>query len=520
MGRKREAIRKWLRPVLDRAAPPPADGTPLPDAAFEDILDEALSQLSQGQGLEATLARYPEHAPQLRPLLATALAVQETPSPQPDEDARQAGLKRLLQAAMARRQAWEAAFEDALTDVADPQAEPLELPEVLDHALTLLDAGVEPEVVLQRYAAHADILRPILKAALAVRHTPPPEPSEEAYFAGRERLLRAVARRRREMVVESPGTRRSAFNLHTLLGTLMGMPSGLRRAAVTVALLLIMIVAGFSVTQVAASALPNSPLYPVKRFREQVQLLLTPSPEGKAWLYLKFGQERLREAEALAHQRGEVDPAILAAMLAENDRFFEAVRGADPERQAELLIEGARVFRHQRRVLSRLREKLRSEAQREFLRDVEGQAGEDQAIAEEVQRDLELVELIPTPAPPRIRPTRELPTATPLPPTPTPPPPTQAPTPTRIPPTPTPIPPTATPQLGVVQEPVQPPTASPTVTATRTPTPTSTQNAPTPPPGGAASPTPLPATNTPVPTPTPLLDIGVPTPIPGQTPGP
>ena len=517
MGRKREAMRKWLRPVFDRAGLLPADGALPPDAAFEEILDEALSQLSHGETLDVILARYPEHAPRLRPLLAAAFAVQRTPLPQPDERAYQAGLQRLLEAVMARRRAREAVVAGGCFD-ATPEEH--ELAEVLDQALALLEAGFTLDEVLRHYTAYAEILQPMLEAALAVRHTPLPEPSEEAYFAGRERLLRAVARRRRELAARV--AHRRTFAPHALLGALMGVPAGLRRMAITLVLLMIMVVAGFSVTQVAASALPDSPLYPVKRFREQMQLLLASSPEEKARLYLRLGQERLREAEALVQQRGEVDPAVLAAMLAENDRFFEAVRGVDPERRAALLVEGVRVFRHQRRVLSRLRAELGSKAQREFLRDVEGLAGEDQAIAEEVRQALGLVELIPTSEPPRVRPTRVPPTATPPPPTATPLPPTQAPTPTSVPPTPTPIPPTATPQLGVVQQPVQPPTASPTATATPTPTVTAvpTQGMPTPPSGAGASPTPPPATDTPAPTPTPPLDIGLPTPIPGQTPGP
>jgi hypothetical protein len=207
----------------------------------------------------------------------------------------------------------------------------------LDRALAWLAEGVDLETVLCRYPAHADALRPMLQAAQAVQRTPHPVPSEEGYFAGRRRLLYAVARRRREMQAARTPIGARDLGLRALLAALLRVPSGLRRAAITTALLILMVVGGFSVTQVAASALPDSPLYSVKRLSEQVQLLFTPSPEGKARLYLKFGQERLREAEALAQREGEVEPTLLADLLTQNDQFFQVIRRADPDRQAVLL---------------------------------------------------------------------------------------------------------------------------------------------------------------------------------------
>jgi hypothetical protein len=509
---RRAGLERLLQAVVARRQAVSTEGA----EALDDVVDQAVARLRAGEDLEAVLRRYPQHVAVLRPILQAALTVSRTPLPKPDVRAREAGRQRLVRAVMARRQA-RVARELGLQSGSAGLSH--ELPEVLDRALAWLAEGVDLETVLSRYPAYADLLRPMLQAAQAVQRTPHPTPSEEGYFSGRERLLRAVARQRRELRAarESVGARDRG--LRGLLVALVRVPSGLRRAAITVVLLVLMVVGGFSVTQVAASALPDSPLYPVKRFSEQVQLLLTPSPEGKARLYLKFGQERLREAEALAQRKGEVEPRLLADLLTQNDQFFRVIRGADPEKQAVLLEEGKRLFEHQRRVLSELSRELPSGPQREVIEDVAGRVSEHQAFAEEVRGDPGLVGMVPTRAPlPAAIATPQRATATPPVVKVTLPPPTEAPaTATSLPPTPTPVPPTDTPQVEIVQQPMeeatQPPTATATPSPTPTPTPTPTQGAATPPAGGpTATPEPSP---TPQPTATPPgPDIGQPTVVP------
>lgn len=70
---------------------------------FEQILDECLSQLNTGLDLEAVLARYPEHAAALRPLLETAMLVREAPKPPLSPAVKAAGRRRLLSAVSMKR---------------------------------------------------------------------------------------------------------------------------------------------------------------------------------------------------------------------------------------------------------------------------------------------------------------------------------------------------------------------------------------------------------------------------------
>ncbi|RME44929.1 MAG: hypothetical protein D6791_12050 [Chloroflexi bacterium] len=314
------------------------------------------------------------------------------------------------------------------------------------------------------------------------------------------------------------------------MSRLLGITPKLRQAAITVVMLIAMIVGSFSVTRVAAASLPTSPLYPVKRFTERVQLVLAPTTEAKAKLHLRFSQERLREAEALVRQTGRLDPAVLGDMLTENDQFLGTIKGVDPSRRDELAAHGVTVFRQQRQVLTELSgvNSPLSPAERAALRAFVGETGDDQAIAEEVQREPGVAELIPSPTP------LLLPTVTPKPS------PTQVPTkapapakPTPVPPTLTPVPPTVTPtpvQAEVIlqppapEEPLPTETSTVTATATLTATPTSGPVSPPQPVKPTATPTPVPpATATPAAppaTPTPTVELQMPTLPPPDTPVP
>lgn len=470
-----------------------------------EVLDQALSQLNRGDDLEHVLARYPMHAGALRPMLRAARRVRRVRPPRPDPVAKQAGLDRVVRAARAQR--------DARVTAA------------LDEAVTRVLAGEAAEAVVADYPGCADTLRPMLEAAVAVSTTPQPVPSEEAYFAGRHRLVKLAARRQRvaregRAAAEAPGTAKlgtaklaspdGAARLTGRLSRLLGVGSRLRRAAITAVLLVLMVLGSFSVTQVAADSLPTSPLYPVKRFTERVQLAFTPSSAAKAELHQRFSQARFQEARALARQTGKVDSQLVTDMLAQNDQFLGEVRGVAPERRQELVDDGARLF----------------DQQRQWLRDFVDQVSDDPALAEAVERDLAaLMPATPTPAVPA--------TSTPEPsPTPTPAKLQATTSPAVVPATATPVPATATPtpEEVVVPEPPQeepaatepaisvpePATAMPTPTATPEPVNTSPPTEATPTRELEATPTPaetevVEGEATPTST---LPEIGLPTPPP------
>jgi hypothetical protein len=75
--------------------------------------------------------------------------------------------------------------------------------------------------------------------------------------------------------------------------------SGYRRISVAFAMAAATALAATVSAFAAPSALPDSPLYPVKHFEEDVRLALTPSNERLSVL-LQLASERLREAQAMA----------------------------------------------------------------------------------------------------------------------------------------------------------------------------------------------------------------------------
>ncbi|MGD0205542.1 MAG: hypothetical protein ABSB57_03770 [Dehalococcoidia bacterium] len=72
---------------------------------FQTILDECLKELETGQSLDAILARYPEEADELRPLLLTAQNLKSMPIARPRSHVQQAGWQRFLGQAIALRRA-------------------------------------------------------------------------------------------------------------------------------------------------------------------------------------------------------------------------------------------------------------------------------------------------------------------------------------------------------------------------------------------------------------------------------
>ena len=68
----------------------------------------------------------------------------------------------------------------------------------LDECLTLLREGrATLEECLARYPEHASDLRPLLQVALTVSRVPPPVPSPASFTAGKQRMLAALAEKKR-----------------------------------------------------------------------------------------------------------------------------------------------------------------------------------------------------------------------------------------------------------------------------------------------------------------------------------
>jgi hypothetical protein len=96
---------------------------------FDTVLDDCMDLLRAGASVEDCLARYPEHAEELRPLLSLASAVKGIPTPRPDLASVDANRMRMLDAvqntAALNRQRGPSMFGWLGTLVRGPQGRPL-----------------------------------------------------------------------------------------------------------------------------------------------------------------------------------------------------------------------------------------------------------------------------------------------------------------------------------------------------------------------------------------------------------
>jgi hypothetical protein len=405
----------------------------------------------------------------------------------------------------------------------------------LDECLSQLNTGeFSLDEVLGRYPEHEAELRPLLQMAMRIRQMPKAVPSPAARAAGRQQLLAAVAKKKREKARARPGLlRRVGENAAILVQPLVRpqRPS-LRLAQAIAALLVVVSLVSAGTVRVAAGSLPDSPLYSIKLTAERVQLALTTTPASKARLHITYSERRLAEARALWKAGKGVSETTLQAMESENSGALVAISQVSEQERFSLLTDFALLTERQQTTLEEMKPEVSPPDQETVEKALEA-TGEHQWVATEAMTNPDvLLKLKPSPEP-RPTDTAVLPptfTATAVPPTftPTAVPPTFTPRPvptataTPVPPTATPLStptpkPTATPQAVV---PVFSPEVVPTATLTpegglppftpeveTTPTPTSTLT-PT------ATPT-LTPTATPTATCTPL-----PTAVPTATPTP
>jgi len=428
-----------------------------------------------------------------------------------------------------------------------------EFERALDECLSQLNTGeLGLEEVLARYPEHEAELRPLLRTAMLVRQVPQAVPSPEAKAAGRQRLLSAVARKRREKARARPGLVHRLEQKAAILVQPLIQPQrqSLRLAQAIAALLVIVSLVSAGTLRVAAGSLPDSPLYPIKRATEWVQLALTTSPASKARLHMSYSERRLEEARALGEAGKGSSEAILQAMKSENSAALTAIGQASGEERPNLLTDFTLHTDKQQETLEAIKAQVPPSDQEVVEEALEATEKHEQiATGAMVEPDILLTSSLtprPTdtaapvapglPAAPAPTPTRAptftpipVPTATPVPPTATPipkptakptatpvPAPTETPVPTPqvvIPPQPTEEPPaTPTPQVVIPPQPTEEPPVepSPTLTATPSPMPTVTPTS-TPP----ATPTPMP-TEEPMATPTPQVVIP-PQPVPDSS---
>jgi hypothetical protein len=148
-------------------------------------------------------------------------------------------------------------------------------------------------------------LQPLLRVAVRMRQLSSIEPSP----ASVERIRLALRRTRQR----EAGDRSTAPRLGSW-----------RRPAMGLAFAMLLLTLGTTSALAAPSALPDSPLYSVRNWREAAQVQLAGSSAKRAVLYATFAAERTTQLHRLADRRA-ADPGLVTTLLRDiEDRVHHA----------------------------------------------------------------------------------------------------------------------------------------------------------------------------------------------------
>jgi hypothetical protein len=179
---------------------------------------------------------------------------------------------------------------------------------ILDECLDrVLLHGETIEQCLEQFPAHREELEPLLRLALDARSAAQISLDPTKRAAGKGRLLQALQGKQQEKAMAGAG------------GGWSWLLVGSRRWAVTAAGVFLMLMTAAGGTAAASlNSMPDSPLYPMKRFTEDVQLTFTFGSVDEAKLRAKFADRRALEIQRLA-ERGKFDdiPGIQVALAKE-----------------------------------------------------------------------------------------------------------------------------------------------------------------------------------------------------------
>ncbi|MDH4210367.1 MAG: DUF5667 domain-containing protein [candidate division WOR-3 bacterium] len=189
--------------------------------------------------------------------------------------------------------------------------------DVLDELIAEICKGKTIGDCLSKYPQYEEELRPLLELAVKIDEIPTPEPDVEAVRAAMSRVQKPLMRQKRLDL-------RGFFAFKTL-------------PVRAIAIFLFLFVFEMTTVSLSAKSLPGHFLYPVKRFAEEVQHLLTIDSEGMARLHVVLAGRRTHELSSSAEPGVPLNCALLSEMLHEIDHAIEHLVDLRPESRERLI---------------------------------------------------------------------------------------------------------------------------------------------------------------------------------------
>ena len=269
-------------------------------APFEDALDACIDALIRGDSIERCLARHPERARELEPLLLAAQEMITAPRPLPVPELKAETLKAILQ----------------------PQLRPEEsrLRDALAHSIDLMVEGKSVQHCLEQHPELANSLRPLLTAASTVGEGISIQADPEFKASAKRRVM--------ERFPQGGG----------LLGWVSRVltPRWAYGTAIAAAVLLVTVSAGYSTLRASDDSAPDDLLYPVKTFSENVRMSLTGSVEGEARLHVELADRRAQE---IVQAAASGDQAAIDDLLAQMETHLQEASRLTEEKQISEAVE-------------------------------------------------------------------------------------------------------------------------------------------------------------------------------------
>ena len=230
--------------------------------------------------------------------------------------------------------------------------------QILERCLQQVAHKRDIQAVLRHHPQHADHLRPLLEVAQATRraYADVPEPPG-GLAAGRRWLLDAAAQQRKRVPATQAPTLRKETKPKMKLALATKLIGAVLAAVIGIA------TAGGGVTLAASDSLPGDVLYPVKLTGEDLRLSLASTPESQVELALRFSDERVAEAEALADRGDPVPETVVARMERHIFRAMNQAAWASDEEMPGLLERIAQRTQAQAQTLEQLRARAQEQNQ-------------------------------------------------------------------------------------------------------------------------------------------------------------
>lgn len=181
--------------------------------------------------------------------------------------------------------------------------------DILNDCIDALLRGESVEQCLQRYPQHAPQLEPLLRTALAAHDSATSiEPRPDFKAQVRYQLQAALHDRKR----------RARPRWVSALGWLP------RWATITVAIVLIALIAGGSTVAASSGSVPGDTLYPVKLATERVQMAFTFSDAGRVELEARFASRRIDEMQRVILKD---DPELIEELASRFEAHLQNIEG-------------------------------------------------------------------------------------------------------------------------------------------------------------------------------------------------